>query len=458
LRMGSEVAPGFAQNSPGRSVATQMSEAFEEAANRVSPSVVPIYAEKTMEMSEEMNQFRRFFGGEPDDEGSQTLRSVGSGVIARAGGYILTNNHVVDQAERLTVILEDGKRHNAKVVGTDPSTDLAVIRVDAKDLPVAQLGTSADLRVGQWVIAVGNPFQLLHSVTAGIVSARGRSSIGLAAYEDFIQTDASINPGNSGGALADLDGKVVGINTAIASNTGASAGVGFAIPIDMATQIMDELISSGSITRGYLAVLPQDITDDLAHALNLKDTDGALVGSVTPGGPGDKGGIERGDVIVEFNGKKIHNASELRNEVAHASPKKTAKVEVIRDGKKRDLNVALGERPVETAERDNNPGQQTPDKLQQDFGLSVQDLTPAAARQLGYENARGGALVVGVRGGSAAADAGFARGDLIVEIDGHAVASAQDAERTLSGRKAKESVAVLVRRGDNTFYVPLTKS
>src|SRR5688572_17463222 len=297
------VTPGFAQSSasPGRSVAAQLSDAFESAADRVSPSVVPIYAEKTMEVSSEMNDFfERYFGRElPDNDQSQTLRSVGSGVVAREGGYILTNNHVVDDAEKLTVVTDDGKRHTAKVIGTDPATDLAVIQVEnVKGLPVAQFGTSDNLRVGQWVIAVGNPFQLLHSVTAGIISARGRSSIGLAAYEDFIQTDASINPGNSGGALADLDGRVIGINTAIASNTGVGAGVGFAIPIDMAKQIMAELIDEGQVTRGYLALLPQDITEDLAKALKLKDTDGALVGGVTPGGPADKGGVERGDVIV----------------------------------------------------------------------------------------------------------------------------------------------------------------
>src|SRR5678810_130697 len=233
--------PAEAQSpaSSGRSVAEQLSNAFEAAADRVSPSVVPIYAEKKVEVSEEMNElYRRFFGQEmpEDSEGNstQTLRSVGSGVVARSGGYILTNNHVVADATKLTVIFEDGKRHDATVVGTDPPTDLAVIKVDTKDLHVAEFGSSQNLRVGQWVIAVGNPFQLLHSVTAGIVSAKGRSSIGVAAYEDFIQTDASINPGNSGGALADLDGKVIGINTAIATNTGVGAGVGFAIPIDMA--------------------------------------------------------------------------------------------------------------------------------------------------------------------------------------------------------------------------------
>ena len=455
--------PAEAQStaSSGRSVAEQMSEAFEAAANKVSPSVVPIYAEKKVEVSEAMSELYRRFGQEvPEDEeggGTQTLRSVGSGVVARTGGYILTNNHVVADATKLTVIFEDGKRHEAKVVGTDPPTDLAVIKVDAKDLPVATFGSSQGLRVGQWVIAVGNPFQLLHSVTAGIVSAKGRSSIGVAAYEDFIQTDASINPGNSGGALADLDGKVIGINTAIASNTGVGAGVGFAIPIDMAKQIMEELINSGGVTRGYLAILPQDINEDLAKALKVPENGGALVGSVTSGGPGEKGGIKRGDVITEFNGKKITNSNELRNEVARTDPDKTANVVVIRDGKRKDLKVKLGERPSETAL--NTPSKQPsqpPDKLQEDFGLAVDDLTPDAAQELGYGNARG-ALVVGVRGGSPADNAGFAKGDLIMEIDRKPVVAARDVDRMLSTVKGTRSVAILVRRGDNTFYVPLSK-
>lgn len=455
--------PAEAQStaSSGRSVAEQMSEAFEAASNKVSPSVVPIYAEKKVEVSEAMSELYRRFGQEvPEDEdgnSTQTLRSVGSGVVARAGGYILTNNHVVADATRLTVIFEDGKRHDAKVVGTDPPTDLAVIKVDSKDLPVATFGSSQNLRVGQWVIAVGNPFQLLHSVTAGIVSAKGRSSIGVAAYEDFIQTDASINPGNSGGALADLDGKVIGINTAIASNTGVGAGVGFAIPIDMAKQIMEELINSGGVTRGYLAILPQDITEDLAKALKVPENGGALVGSVTSGGPGEKGGIKRGDVITEFNGKKITNSNELRNEVAKMDPDKTANVVVIRDGKRKDLKVKVGERPTEEAL--NNPSKQPkqpPDKLQEDFGLAVDDLTAEAAEELGYGNARG-ALVVAVRGGSPADNAGFAKGDLIMEIDRKPVVSARDVDRMLSNVKGTRSVAILVRRGDNTFYVPLSK-
>ena len=464
------VTPGYAQSSSsGRSVAEELSQAFEEASNRVGPSVVPIYAEKKVEVSDGANElYRRFFGqdapNDGDDQGSggqgntQTLRSVGSGVVARAGGYILTNNHVVADATKLTVILEDGKRHEAKVVGTDPPTDLAVIKVvDARDLPVAQFGTSGNLRVGQWVIAVGNPFQLLHSVTAGIVSAKGRSSIGVAAYEDFIQTDASINPGNSGGALADLDGKVIGINTAIASTTGNGAGVGFAIPIDMAKQVMDQLISDGGVTRGYLAVLPQDINEDLAKALNVPENGGALVGSVTPGGPGDKGGLKRGDVITEFNGKKITNSNDLRNEVAKTDPNKTASIVLIRDGKQKQMQVKVGERPTDAA-LNGTPSKpsQPPDRLQENFGLAVEDLTADTAHELGYENAKG-ALVVGVRGGSPADDAGFRKGDLIVEIDKRTVVSASDVDRVLSNVKGTKSVAVLVRRGDNTFYVPLSK-
>jgi serine protease Do len=346
-------------------MADQFSQLFEAASQKVSPAVVPIFAEQTVAMTNAFggpgDPFRQFFGddffkrffGTPLEGGQskQTVRSLGSGVIVSEDGYILTNNHVISGAEKLTVVMEDGKKYTARIVGADPQTDVAVIKIDGKDFSAANLGNSDNVKIGQWVIAVGNPFQLLHSVTAGIISAKGRSSIGLAAYEDFIQTDASINPGNSGGALADLDGNVIGINTAISSPSGASAGVGFAIPINMAQHVMEALIDKGKVTRGYLALVPQDIDDNLAKAMKLKSTDGALVGDVTPEGPADKAGLKRGDVIVQYEGQKIKNSTELRNQVAQTAPKSTVDLAVLRDGREIQLTAKLEERPVERGEK-----------------------------------------------------------------------------------------------------------
>ena len=280
---------------------SQISEAFEEAAANVSSSVVSIFAEQTVQVQSPFGLpddafkdffgddfFKRFFGTPPSQEHKRTVQSLGSGVIVTKDGYILTNNHVVANAEKLSVIIGDKKNYEAKIIGTDPPTDVAVIKIDANDLPAAILGDSDKVKVGQWVIAVGNPFHLFHTVTHGIISAKGRSSVGLADYEDFFQTDASINPGNSGGALADTEGNVIGINTAIASPSGGNVGIGFAIPINMAKKVMDDLISRGEVTRGYIGLIPKDINDDLAKALKLSGTEGVLVGDVDRAGPADK--------------------------------------------------------------------------------------------------------------------------------------------------------------------------
>ena len=296
-------------------------------------------------------------------------------MIVSKDGYILTNNHVVDGADKLTVILQDKQKYTAKVVGRDPQTDVAVIKIDAKDLPVAELGNSDQARVGQWVIAVGNPFQLMHTVTAGIISAKGRSSVNLADYEDFIQTDASINPGNSGGALADLDGNVIGINTAIFSPSGAggNVGIGFAIPINMAKSVMHQLVTKGKVTRGFLGLLPQDIDEGLARAMNLKDTKGCLVGDVNSGGPADKAGIKHGDVITTFNGVPVENAVQLRNLVAEAEPGSKASVSVLRDGSGKEFTVELGERPKNLAA--GNGKESAPEEK---IGREVRTIGPGA--------------------------------------------------------------------------------
>ena len=434
----------------GRALLEQFSAAFQDAAEHVNPSVVPIFAEQEVQVANVPfgpDLLRRFFDlpGMPGGEERPVTRkakSLGSGVIVSEDGYILTNNHVVRDATKLTVELE-GEKHAARVVGVDPQTDLAVIKVDAKDLPAAKLGDSDGLRVGQWVIAVGNPLELLHSVTAGIVSAKGRSEVGVAAYENFIQTDASINYGNSGGALADLDGNVVGINTAIATPTGGSVGLGFAIPINMARGVMDELIAKGRVQRGYLALMPQDLDENLAAALGLKDRHGALVGEVTADGPADKAGVKRGDVIVSFNGQPVADATALRNLVGTADPASAAKLGVVRDGKERQIEVRLGERPDEVAENLNSGDEQGPGGSR--LGLSVQPLTPDLASRLGYENAHG-VVVREVEPGSPADEAGIRRGDLIEAVGPKDVTSVTELKKALEGEG--KHVALLVRRGD----------
>jgi serine protease Do len=379
------------------------------------------------------------------------VRGVGSGVVVSKDGYILTNNHVVAEADKVTVMVGENKKYTAKVIGTDPLTDLAVVKINTGDLPVAKLGNSDDVRIGQWVIAVGNPFQLLHTVTAGIISAKGRSA-GITTYDDFIQTDASINPGNSGGALADLEGNVIGINTAISTPSGGNVGIGFAIPINMAKQVMEELVKKGKVTRGYLALVPQDIDEDMAKALDLKSTEGALVGDVTAGGPADKAGIKRGDVIISFNGKKVTGSNQLRQLVAQADPGSAAKLVLLRDGRELPVSVVLGERPKEFSDRGEPEEEQSPEEgTGEKLGISVQTLTPDIAQQLGYRNEQG-VVVSGVVSASAAEDADLRRGDLIKEVNRAEVRNVQDFGRAISRLKSGDNAALLLRRGQNTFY------
>jgi serine protease Do len=449
----------------GKELLNEFSSAFEAAAAKINPSVVPIFSEQVTRVQDPFSQFfgddffRRFFGDRGTPGGSeqkQTVRSLGSGVIVSKDGYILTNNHVVDGADKLTVVLQDKKRYTAKVIGRDPQTDIAVVKIKADNLPVASLGNSDNVRIGQWVIAVGNPFNLMHTVTAGIISAKGRSSMNLAQYEDFIQTDASINPGNSGGALADLDGNVIGINTAIYSPNGSgNVGIGFAVPINMAKSVMNSLIATGKVSRGYLGLIPQDIDDNLMKALNLKTTEGSLVGDVSHDGPADKAGIKRGDIITSFNGTKVTSSTQLRNLVAEAKPGSEAKVQVLRDGQEKDLTVTLGERPKDlSASGNEGEGGSEEEQSSKKLGITVQALTSDLAKQLKYEGDHG-VVITNVTPGSVADDAGLQRGDLIKEVDRKAISSVQDFHNAVKNIKKGDTAAFLVRRGANTFYVAL---
>jgi serine protease Do len=448
----------------GHELLDQFSDAFESAASRVNESVVPIFSEQVTEVQNPFasgnNPFKDFFGNTPFGQffngpknQKEVTRALGSGVIVSKDGYILTNNHVVDDAQKLTVMLGDKKKYTAKLIGKDPQTDVAVIKIDAKDLHPAALGNSDDARVGQWVIAVGNPFQLMHTVTAGIISAKGRASVNLADYEDFIQTDASINPGNSGGALADLDGNVIGINTAIYSPSGGNVGIGFAIPINMAKQVMEELISKGKVTRGYLGVSIQDVDGTMEKALKLKTTEGSLVGDVTAGGPAAKAGIKRGDIIEEFNGKKIDNSTDLRNMVAEAMPGTAVDVKILRDGKEQNVTVKLAERPTDQ-ELASGSSSKPDHEVSKQLGLSIETLTPDIAKELNLKDEHG-VVITAVTPGSPADDASLQKGDLIKEVDRTAVRTVQDFEKATQKLSSGESIALLVKRGQNTFYIAI---
>ena len=462
---GGQVKSGAPDTSQIHALMAEISDAFEEAADKVSGFVVPIFAEQVVQSQgqglpeDALRQFfgddlfKRFFGAPPQAQ-KKTVRSLGSGVIVSPDGHILTNNHVVAGADRLTVILNDKNRYEAKVIGTDPLTDVAVIKIAAQDLPSAVLGDSDAVRVGQWVIAVGNPFALMRTVTHGIISATGRSSVGLAAYEDFIQTDAPINPGNSGGALADLDGNVIAINSAISSPSGGNVGLGFAIPINMAKSIMAELLSKGRVIRGFLGLTAQDIDESLVKPLGLKDTQGALVSDVTAEGPAAQARIRPGDVIVEFDGKKVESSTDIHNWAAATAPGTRIKIGLLRDGQRTDVYATLSERPAEKAQATPAPPEGPQGPTAQKLGLSIQALTPDIARQLGYDDDQG-VVITDVVPGGAADDAELQRGDLIKEVNRVRIGTTRDFATAVAGAKSGDTLALLVRRGQENLYVPL---
>jgi serine protease Do len=431
---------------------------FSAIAKEVSPSVVNVSVSRTIK-----NSFHGFdfFGGGPfedffgfpapkDDE--YLIEGAGSGVIVSKDGYILTNNHVVESAEEITVRTYDGKEYDGELIGTDPRTDLAVIKVDGNNLPAAELGNSDEIEVGEWVLAIGNPFQLSHTVTAGIVSAKGRANVGLADYEDFIQTDAAINPGNSGGALVNLEGEVIGINTAIATRTGVYSGVGFAIPINMAKAIMEQLIKTGKVTRGWLGLYIQPITPELKEQFDLPNEDGALVSEVVKGGPSEKAGLERGDVVIEFNGTHIRDSNQLRMMAAGTEIGTKVKVKVIRDGREKVFTVKIGELPEEDVGGVFEP-RSSEQKMSDKMGFSVKNLNDAAREQLGLEPGTKGVVVDSVKQTSDAYQNGLRRGDVIVEVDGEPVNDVNDYEANVLGLDEGDKVLLLVITGGHTRYV-----
>ncbi len=440
--------PGMAGHS--RADQPLVTSPFTSLAKELTPAVVNIKVSKVEkagfpwpDISE--NPFGRFFNV-PKHPENRPVQGAGSGVIIRADGLVLTNNHVVEGAKEVTVTLADKQEFKAEVVGRDPKTDLAVLKVNAgKELPVADLGDSDHLQVGDWVLAVGNPFGLGHTVTSGIVSAKGRV-IGAGPYDDFIQTDASINPGNSGGPLFNMQGEIIGINTAIISG---GQGIGFAIPVNTAKPLIPQLVTKGKVTRGYLGVNIQGITADLVSALKLNDDKGALVADVVPGGAADRAGIKRGDVIVALDDKVVRDSHELPGLVASTPVDREVAVTVVRDGKEQRMIARIAAMDSEEIGL-NEPGQSAPGK----WGLQLQDLNPQIAGQLGIQ-ADQGAVIVGVGPGSPADQAAIRQGEVILEVNRQPVKSVKEIKEIVARDGERNTLLLLVQGEQGRRYVVL---
>jgi serine protease Do len=433
---------------------------FADLAEKLKPSVVNISTTKTVRgggFRSPFGQgspfdrnfggddfFERFFGDIPQRQFKQ--KSLGSGFIISHDGYIFTNNHVVEQADKIIVRLSDGKEYEAKVIGKDAKTDIALIKIKPSDsLPVAETGDSEKLRVGDWVLAIGNPFGLEQTVTAGIVSAKGRV-IGAGPYDNFIQTDASINPGNSGGPLFNMEGKVVGINTAIVAQ---GQGIGFAIPISMAKTILPDLKAKGKVTRGWLGVSVQDISEDIAKNMKLKDRNGALISDVFKGDPADKAGLKSGDVVTEINGKPVKDTHELLLMIAGFRIGEAIKVKIMRDGQEKIIPIMIAER---TEKSEMVSAQQTGEA----FGMAVQEITPEIAQHLGL-SIKKGIIVVDVQEGSIAEEVGIQPQDIILQVNKNKVTTMKEYKKEIAKAGEKGSILLLIKRGKATFFVPLMK-
>jgi serine protease Do len=446
---------------------------FTVVAEKVSPAVVNISAEKILEQKyqdffpfPDDELFRRFFGDIPQPKSPSPRKykdySLGSGFIIDKEGYIITNNHVVSGADKITVKLADRSEYKAKIIGTDKETDIAVIKIDAdKSLPVVELGDSDSMRVGDWVIAIGNPFPQLgldRTVTVGVVSAKGRKGLNFSgeegpSYQNYIQTDAAINPGNSGGPLVDIEGKVIGINAAITNPTGMSfnIGIGFAIPINLAKSVLPNLIKGKVVSRGYLGVGVENVTSDLKDALDLPSTEGAFVQQVQPNTPAAKAGIKTGDLIISFDGKKVTDPDQFRFMVAQVEPGKTISLELLRDKKKLELKVKLGEREKYLTSTPEKPSEEKEEKSW--LGLQVETATEELADQFKVKFSKG-VIVTGVEPGSKAEEGRIQVGDIILEIDKKTIQDKEDYNKIVKGlENRKKAIAFLISRNGNTVYL-----
>jgi len=437
---------------------TRTGRAMAEVTAAVKPGIVNILTTRTVKVGGQdpfLDDpfFKRFFGDQFGHQRQQPKEQkssgLGSGVIVSPDGYIITNSHVVKDADEIKVTLTDKREFVGKVIGSDLKTEIAVVKIDAKGLPIVPWGNSDKLQVGEVVLAVGNPFGLNQTVTMGIVSALGRANVGIADYEDFIQTDAAINPGNSGGALVNVKGEVVGINTAIYSTSGGYQGIGFAIPSNMVKSIMESLIKRGKVVRGWLGVSIQKVTPELAKQFNLKDEVGALVGDVVEEGPADKAGLQRGDIIFEYDGKKIEEPYILRNMVANTLPGEQHAIKALRDGKAITMTITIGELPSDAQQPVEASDFQNALK-----GVSVQDMNPELAKKLRIPDKIKGVIVSDVDEGSIAAGA-LTQGDVIQEVNRKRVADVKSYKDVVAKIKKDESVLLLIFRAGSSLFVTL---
>jgi len=442
--------------------ARSLGQAFVEVAKKVQPAVVNITTEKTITMKpwdrygedffkgSPFEDFFRGFGFSPREKGKEyrhKQRSGGSGVIVDKEGYILTNNHVIEGADKVKVRLNDGREFTATLKGQDSRTDLAVLHIKAKDLPVATLGDSDKLDVGEWAIAIGSPFGLEHTVTVGVISAKGRSGLGTGTYEDFIQTDASINPGNSGGPLINIDGEVVGINAMIIQ---PGTGIGFAIPINTAKQILNDLIKQGKVVRPWLGISAQDLTPELVEYFKVKEKEGVLVGQVYPGTGAEKAGLASGDIIKSVDDKPVKNVNELVKEVQKKKVGQKVKLSLIRDGKGMTVDVTTTSMP--------DKGELPKEKeAEEKLGAKVQELTPQVALRYRISGVKRGVIVLGVEDGSLADEIGLQEGDVILEINRKKIEAIKDFEKAMKDASLEKGILFHLHRKGSSFYLTFKK-
>lgn len=457
-----------------------LSDAFKYASQMVEPCVVNIRSTQHIQpvsrsgrggqgmqqMPFDDDMLKRFFGGElppgiqVNPQQPRERSGEGSGVIMREDGYIITNNHVVDGADEIMVTLSNESQYPGTVVGTDPDTDVAVVKIDASGLQTAKFGDSDKLQVGEWVLAIGSPFGLQHTVTAGIISAKGRANMGLATFEDFVQTDAAINPGNSGGALVNLEGELIGINTAISTQTGGYNGIGFAIPSNMAKTVFENIIANGSVRRGALGVGIGPLDKDTAEYFGFKGTDGVLINQVYADSAADKAGLQVGDIVTEINGKRTTDNRVLLNTIAQYKPGEKISIKVFRKGKEKSFDVTLGDRSVQFASL-NRPGAQggsqgeaAEPQATASLGLSIEQLTPEIAQELDAVGKKG-VVISAVEPGSVAANKGLQRGDIVTMVGEQAITSLDDFNAAMKSADVSKGVALQVSRGDAVRLVVL---
>ncbi len=442
--------------------ARALGRAFVEVAKRVQPSVVNISTEKTITMRSwdrfgedffKGGPFEDFFKGwgfSPREKGKeyrQKQRSGGSGVIVDKEGYVLTNNHVIESADKVKVRLNDGREFTATVKGQDRRTDLAVLHIKAKDLPVAALGDSDKLEVGEWAIAIGSPFGLEHTVTVGVISAKGRSGLGTGTYEDFIQTDASINPGNSGGPLSNIDGEVIGINAMIIQ---PGTGIGFAIPINMAKQILSDLIKQGKVVRPWLGISAQDLTPEMMEHFQVKEKEGVLVGQVHPGTGAEKAGLASGDIIKSVDDRAVKSVSELVREIQKKKVGQKIKLSIVREGKGMTLDVTTTSMPEK-------PESQKEKEAEEKLGAKVQELTPQLSARYRIAGLKYGVIVLGVEDGSLADEIGLQEGDVILEISRKKIETVKDFEKAIRDANLEKGILFHIHRKGSSFYLTFKK-